>query len=250
MMVTFTVKADDIAYATMATSAGADFATIDLTTGAFTLLGHSGPNFLAGLGELGTPNPTTTLYAAQNNTLYTINTTNGSLTTVGSSGVTYADFGSTPTGLYAVSTNANLYLIDPLTGGATLIGSTGLSLSGDSILSTNSNTLYFEDSGNLYTLNVLTGAATLVGSLGGHGLGGIVLESGTLYGGELSPFPTIDTINPSTAAVTVGPSVNTGGTLIFGLAPFFAPVPEPSTVVSFLLGGGLLFARLLRRRCN
>ena len=88
-------QADNIAY--MTTNTG-DFGTIDLNTGVFSLLGNSSQS-LAGLGVYnGTLYGTS--YHGANGTLYKINLANGSLTSVGSSTITYGDFGSTTTGLY------------------------------------------------------------------------------------------------------------------------------------------------------
>lgn len=137
------LKADTIAYA--GSSSGA-FGTIDLNTGAFTLLGNSGQP-LAGLA-VANGSIFATSYHAANGTLFEVSQTDGSLTTVGSAtGILYDDFGSTTTGLYAVglSGTQDLYSIDPTTGAATLIGPTGLGYGPWRALSTNLSTLYFAD---------------------------------------------------------------------------------------------------------
>src|SRR3974377_1578459 len=83
-------KADPIAYTG---AAGGNFGTLDLTTGAFTLLGSSGQTIAGMAGAHGTLYGTS--YAQPIGTLYSINRTNGSLTVVGTSSVSYDLFGST-----------------------------------------------------------------------------------------------------------------------------------------------------------
>ena len=83
----FSARADNIAY--MAVYPVGDFGTIDLDTGVFTLLGNSGVA-VAGLGVINGSLYASSLGGAGN--LYTVNPANGSLTLVGSSGVSYDDF--------------------------------------------------------------------------------------------------------------------------------------------------------------
>lgn len=238
------LRADDIAYAGSSTGA---FGTMDLSTGDFTLLGNSGQT-LAGLA-VADGSLFATSYHASNSTLYTVNTADGSLTSVGASGIDVDDFGSTTTGLYAVDTSANLYSLDPTTGAATLIGSTGLGLGSWRGLSNGSGTLYFSDGPDLYTLNTSTGAATLVGDIGGPQLGVLLQENGTLYGGQDSPSDAVDTIDPVTGAATTGPAPtsNFSGSF-FGLAqnPLVAPVPEPGSAI--LAGASLAALAFAGRR--
>jgi hypothetical protein len=219
------LKADDIAY--MGTVSG-QFGTIDLETGAFSFLGNSGTT-LAGMAVA---NATLfgSSYHTSTGTLYSINPANGSLTPVGTSSVNYDDFGSTTSGLFAVGVDANLYSINAATGAATLIGPTGLGFGSWRSLSTNAGTLYFADGASLYTLNTTTGAATLVGNMGGPEMGAMLLENGTLFGGEDSPGLRVDSLNITTGAATIGPSVTGGASAFFALAPNPLPTsaaPEP-----------------------
>jgi uncharacterized repeat protein (TIGR03803 family) len=213
-----------------------DFGTIDLNTGAFSLLGNSGVT-LAGMAVANG-----TLYGSSyetgSGTLYTINPTNGSLAVVGTSPVNFWGFGSTISSLYVVGLDFNLYSIDSTSGAATLIGPTGLSLSGGLWygVSTNSSTLYFSAGASLYTLDTATGAATPVGSTGGPQLGALLLEGGILYGGEDSPALAVATLNPATGAATTGPAVTGTTGIIFALAPYPLPTAtvtlNPSTMPS------------------
>jgi len=243
-------QADSMAYA--GSSSGA-FGIMDLSTGVFTSEGNSGQT-LAGLA-VADGSIYATSYHTSNGALFEVNPATGALTSIGTAtGVDYDDFGSTTTGLYAVSLGAtmDLYSIDPITGAATLIGPTGLSYTSWRGLSTNSSTLYFADGSDLYTLNTTTGAATLVGPFGGSAQMGVLLtEGGILYGGD-DANNTLDTINTSTGLATAGPapSASFDGSF-YGFAPYPVPVtatvtPEPATFS--LLGMGFSALALIRRR--
>ena len=242
-------QADNIAYAG---SSSGSFGTMDLKTGVFTLLGNSGQT-LAGLA-VADGSIFATSYHTANGTLFEVNPASGALTSIGTTtGTDYDDFGSTTSGLYAVSFGAtqDLYSIDPVTGVATLIGPTGLGYGAWRGLSTNSSTLYFADGADLYTLSTSTGAATLVGAFGSSAEMGVLLtEGGNLYGGD-DTNNTVDTIDIGTGAATVGPkpSASFAGSF-YGLAPSpvptGTPTPEPGTWG--LLGGSITALALLRRR--
>ena len=196
------VRADNFAY--MGTVAG-EFGTINLNTGVFSILGNSGQT-LAGMavtnGQIYASSYHTT------GKLFTVNPANGSLTLVGNTtSAVYDDFGSTTSGLYAIGTDAALYSINSTTGAETYIGSTGLSFGSWRSLSTNSNTLYFANGPNLYTLNRITGAPTLVGSMGGPQIGALLEEAGQLFGGTDSPTLKVATLNTTTGLATTGPSL-------------------------------------------
>ena len=236
------LKADNIAF--MGTISG-QFGTIDLNTGVFTSLGNSGET-LAGKA-VASATLYATSYHTSTGTLYTVNPANGSLTVVGTSSIDIDDFGSTTSGLYAVGVDGDLYSINRLTGAATLIGPTGLAFGTWRSLSTNSSTLYFANGANLYTLNTTTGEATLIGNMGGPEEGALLLEGGILYGGENLPALVADTLNTTTGAATVGPSVTGTSSSFFALAsnPLPAKTPEPTTLA--LLGAGIT-ALAVRRR--
>ncbi len=240
MLIALFAKADTLAYVE---SSSGNFGSMDLDTGAFTALGTP-PYTVRGLGTLNG-----TLYAASTalarGTLFTLNPTTGSLTAVGAdSGLIYESFGSTTSGLFAVGYDPHaavftqdLYSINAATGAATLIGATGLSVTAPYTgLSTNAGTLYYSYDGSLYTLNTSGGAASLVGNFGGNsGMGALLQEGGTLYGGDNNSF-TIDTINAATGAAAVGPHfVETDFGSIFALAPE-APASERASIFEMVLG--------------
>src|SRR5437588_7434143 len=113
--------ADVLAYE--ATGPGNEFGVIDLTAGVFTPLSNMGLR-LAGLGSYGG-----VIYGGDyhGKTLYSINTSTGVLTAIGTGNIgnNYLLFGSTSSGLYGIGWNDVLYSINPATGAATEIGSTG-----------------------------------------------------------------------------------------------------------------------------
>jgi hypothetical protein len=242
--------ADTLAYEL---SSNDQFGTLDLNDGDFSQIGSSETTVLAGLGV-----DDGDLFGVAyegNGQLYEIDAATAALTAVGGNSlVEYAAFGSTLTGLYAMSiTGSNvfqLYSINPSNGAATAVGSpTTLNPGGDYQLSTNSSTLYFALLDSLYTINTTTGAATLVGSMGSVEMGGLVLTGGTLYGGEAFPASAVATINTSNGAATVGPTITGTSAAVAGLAPDPLPAsstPEPASWL--LLGPAIMVLKLLRSR--
>ncbi len=239
------LRADDNAYFI---SAGGQFGTIDLDTGAVTTLGTSViPNYaIAGLAEVGG-----TLYTAgyTAGTLYTVNPASGALNPVGTSSIIFFALGSTTTGLYAAGwpagTNTQaagatiyLYSIDPQTAAATQIGQFGPGLGSFYAwsLSTGSSTLYFADYENLYSIDTTSGKATLIGGTSSIIPGGLTYENGKLYAASGSPTA-VWTLNTASGAATQSASV-TGASIAFaGLAPITPPV-TPQVLPQFAFGGG------------
>ncbi|HLH43701.1 MAG TPA: hypothetical protein VKV74_11975 [Bryobacteraceae bacterium] len=240
LLTTGALRADVLFYG--GTFPSGQFGVLDATTGVFTLTSSGNPN-VAGLGWVGG-----VLYGADYETagqLYSINPATGSFTPVGSpSGLLYYDFGATTTGLFALLyPTLDLYSIDPATGAATLVGSTGIPIGGASQLSNNSNTLYAENNGILYTINTSTGLASQIGLTGQYDA--LAASGGVLYGAA-SAAGTIDTIDPATGNVTVGPSITGAGATetFFGIAPT-SPVPEPASI--FLLAAAVVAIPFLKR---
>ena len=177
------------------------FGTVDLNSGAFTLIGNMGSGGYDGLAVANG-----VLYTEQNGLLYSVNTTNANLTLIG--GLTgnpnLNTFGSTTTGLYGVSGAgslqvATLFSINPQTGAISAIGPIGASAipNGQSYyerLSVGSSTLYMESNSNLYTINTTTGVATQVGTTDSNGYlsSVLLLEYGTYYAGTGSGIATIN----------------------------------------------------------
>jgi hypothetical protein len=154
--------ADVFAYEAM--GPGCDlFGVRDLNTGVCTSQGSMAQT-LAGLGSYGG-----VIYggAYHGNTLYSVNTSTGALTAIGTGdiGGGCGDFGSTTSGLYAFGGNGNLYSINPVTGAATDVGPTGLSFGGVVMgMSAGSSTLNLTQNNSRYALSTTNGSATLIGT--------------------------------------------------------------------------------------
>src|SRR5262249_17495723 len=145
-------KADNMAYMSVDLFPTSHFGTINLDTGAFSLLGDSG-QVLGGFAVANGKLYATVLYTNDNGRLFTVNLADGSLTLVGTSGIDYSEFGSTTQGVYAVGRDGNLYAVDPATGAATLIGPTGVTLITPRAMSTNATLLYWGVGSDLYTVD-------------------------------------------------------------------------------------------------
>jgi hypothetical protein len=141
--------------------------SIDMATGAMTLLGNSGIPPATRALEVAADG---TLYGSNAGNLYTFSTSTGAATLVGSHGCCsiMSDMAFAPDGrLLGISGNpSTLYEIDPFTGAATAIGPVGRFLSGISVSC--AGVLYGSDGATdeLLTLSTTTGAATAVGSFG------------------------------------------------------------------------------------
>jgi hypothetical protein len=212
-------------------------------------------------GSTGNNNPS---LADTDARLVTINPADGLVTVIGSfnagptnSGgnpATMADIGFDASGnLYGVSSigGPNLYSINLATGQATLVGPNGVSTStgGGGIAISSGGTFYATPTASRFgTYNSGTGAYTNIANpakpAGGGAYGALDFDGNVLYGlnvGPGSPPPThLVTINTATGAVTdLGASVNSLDAIAF-------QVPEPATLVLFIVGIAGLAAR--RRR--
>ncbi len=146
--------------------------------------------------------------------LYRINPSTLSVTTIGSTGQTrmiglVTDTDST---IYAISeeSNSRLWKLNPTTGAATFVGSLGFNLQeGDMTISPSTGQMYVADGlgDKLYTVNKTTGAATLVGSFGavGRDVSGLQFIGTTLYGLALRDSTTdaLVIVDPLTGAATL-----------------------------------------------
>jgi uncharacterized protein (TIGR03437 family) len=215
------------AYMLATAAAGVEnpFGTVDLNSGAFTLIGNMGSGGYDGLAVANG-----VLYTEQNGLLYSVNTANANLTLIG--GVTgnpnLATFGSTTTGLYGLAGAgsfevATLFSINPQTGAITTIGPIGASAipNGQTYyqrLSVGSSTLYMESNSNLYTINTTTGAATQVGTTDSNGYlsSVLLLEYGAYY---VAAGDGLATINVATGQIDPHSSIFGAAGSPVGLAP-------------------------------
>ena len=220
------VQADDMAYAlgTQALGVQNPLGIVDLKTGVFTFIGNIGNGGYTGLAALNG-----VLYTEQNGLLYSVNTSNASLTLIGGiNGANLAAFGSTTTGLYGLAGTgsnvvATLFSINPQTGAMTTIGPLGASAVPNgqfsyAALSVGSSTLYMEFNSNLYIINTTTGAATQAGTTSSNTYLTTVplFENGTYYAGYGNG---IGTLNVATGQITPGAAVSGGPGSLVGLAP-------------------------------
>jgi hypothetical protein len=208
------------------------FGRVDLVTGDFTQIADNGSKITSGsFAGFGVANGTlyATDYHQPHGTLYSVNTTTGVPTAIGSSTVNYEVFGSTAAGvLYAGGVDNNLYTIDPATGAATVVAPVGVSIANfNGGFSTGAALLYLVIDTNLYKINTSTGAATLVGATGGPQMTALAFDNNVLWGGQAIPSFAVATINASSGVATTGPAVT--GT---NAGDFFAMAPDPIPVIA------------------
>jgi hypothetical protein len=153
-------------------------------------------------------------YAIDGNTLYSIDLTSGTYSSVGSGlgvnadfeGLTFDDAGQ----LYAYADwpSTQLYTVNTVTGNAALVGELGKSwVSGGLAFDHVSETLYLLTSVALATLDRTTGAATLVGATGLSAGEALAYDNGMLFASE-NGTESLYGIDPSTGdptATLIGP---------------------------------------------
>jgi hypothetical protein len=228
---------------------------------------------MEGLGQLGS-----TVYGESANQLYSISSA-GVETAIGSAvaGVTFVDFGSTTSGLFAISTTGYLYTINDTTGVATRDSlSLGLGTFASHLstigLSTGTGTLYFDDGTTMYSLNTGTGFATKLGTISGtpteygalmYATAALTGTTAGLYGGSnhdgsgshtgIAQFaisgtaPTESFVGSLTREVSPN---SAHATQFWGMVPGFGAkvVPEPSEWALMLFGVGAVGGALRGRR--
>ncbi len=226
------------------------FGTLNLTTGAYTLIGTTSAR-IGGFATVGGA-----LYGLGDDTeLYRVNTTTASLTPIGSTGITPGGYGLGETSdstLYATFQSHQLYIINPATATPTFIGNTGFDtdcdLSGDA-----SGNLYDAqgDSGNgFYRINRATGAGTLLATNPWGTVLAITYVQGVMY--AINTTGSIYSVNLTTGNSTFVSSydVNTVGSVFaagVSATPAAAITPEPGSV-ALLIGLSITGAGFLSRR--
>ncbi len=157
--------------------------TLDVTTGAATLVGAYGVEAAVVMHGLEWNDNNSTLYgsSSHNGGLYTINTTTGAATLVGTNGLTSFNnlvFAQNTNTMYGTNSSTDsFYSVDLSTGGYSLIGLIGGSTNPNSMaFNTMTNTIFMADNStdNLYTIDPATGAGTVVGSMGAGNILGLV----------------------------------------------------------------------------
>jgi hypothetical protein len=259
-------KADSIVYVTTSQSGyvGGTFGTLDLGTGAFTLIATESTT-LSGLGVAGDG-----LYgsAAGGSTFYGVDPANGDLTAIGNSGFDSNVTGSTSSGIFGTDEGVvqgdnlliSLYAIDPGTGGSRLLGDTNITFivnEGSGGMSNGSSTLYYETTSPngardtiLYSLNTVTGVASEIGDTGlpYPGLEAMVFADGTLYAAGNNDD--LYTLNTTTGQATYLEGITglSAGTEIVGMAQLPSDVPEPATLTLLVTGIAAMSRRIRRAR--
>lgn len=187
-------------------------------------------------------------------TLYSVDLGLQSVTLVGGHGafVNGLAFGGGNT-LYGTG-GGLLYTIDTSTGAASQVGSgvgSGFNSSGDIAFAGN-NQLFGTSTGGcgggtdcLYSIDAITGAGSLVGAIGVQNVYGLAVQGGVLFG--LSSDDNIYKINTTTGAGSLATGYNVAGATN-GAAVQPSTVPVPASL-PLLLGGlaGLVFLRRRRK---
>ena len=155
-------------------------------------------------------------------TIGTVDVATDAVSVIGNSGVALTDIAFSPTDqLYGISFSG-LYSVNTTTGAATSIGSFGGAQALNGLVFSSSGALYASGGSDLYTINTTTGAASLVGDLGlGSGYasaGDLAFNGGALYEtvGTAAGASDLVRVNPvSGAGVIVGQITDDPG--VFGL---------------------------------
>ena len=213
---------------------------VDVATGAVTLVGSMGVTMTDIAFD-----PSGNLYGISFSDLYSINSTTAAITHIGSLGASLNSlvFGSDGT-LY--SANNQLYTVSTSTGLASLIGSGGASYSSSGDLAFVGGNLYLSSttpvSDSLVKLNLATGAGTAVGAIGTSGVFGLATNDNiTLYGVAGTDVYGINTATGAGALLVNysghGLGAANGSAFLAEAAP---PVPEPATTALMLAGLALV----------
>ncbi len=223
------------------------FGSLDLNNGTFTGVSTL-PFMAAGLGVDGG-----SVYTAVSGGmgLYSVNQSNGSLSLVGNSSISYYAFGSTANGLYMLDTTGSLWNINASTGAATRIGSTLIDVIANAPLglSAGATNLYVAagnggTGANIYSVNTATAASTLIGTTATTAFGALVQVDGSIYGSSLINARQIYNFNPTTGISTFVTNYDSGG-YSYGLAPI---VPEPGSFMLLGFAGLLVGGYALKRK--
>lgn len=223
------------------------FGTMDLATGVFSLIGNTTTTYSAMTRLPGGP----LYAVDNTSRLLLLNTATGGINSVVGtmgSGIEGAVLSSAGT-MYAFNAS-NLYTVNTSNASVTLVGAFGLSGALYSA-SFDKNTMYLQESSfagaksKLYTVNTSTGLATQVGTGNtGFEITTTDFENSTLYG--FTTGSQVVTINTSTGAGILLLTQGTGQVLSAATAA--AAVPEPASLCLFAIGVGLVCMSRSRMR--
>lgn len=206
---------------------------LDVTTNSSALIGNSGVTFF----DIALDPTTGNLYGVSGaGVLYSVNTTDASATTIGSTGQFINGLTFDSSGTLFGSGLTSLFTVNLGTGAATTVGSTGFNSSGD---------LAFDSSGNLYmsatggangdlliSVDDATGVGTSIGEIGYSAVYGLNYLGGTLYGFTLDGRTlSIDTSTGTGTQIATNALRTNGADGAGGVT-----VPEPTTLALLSLG--------------
>jgi len=198
-----------------------DFGIIDLSSGAVSVCGNSGTS-LNGLATDPSGSGTIFALASVGSTyeLVTVNTPSGTLSNIGSTGLTGSleGFGSTTTGVYAFFATGNVYQIDTTSASATLVGKLGFKPSKSNFQASNANdNLYIASGKTLYQVNTTNGTGTMIGPESAV-IGALTYVNATMYGGTDRGSNKLYTVNLTNGADIFVSKVKGEKQQFFGLA--------------------------------
>lgn len=204
-----------------ALDSGKTLMTLDVTTGASTVIGAGDyQDQFGGFGVGLAFDPTTgTMFSRSFDNLYTLDQNTGTTTLVGSSPdfITGLTFNAAMTTLYSVGqSSGNFVQVNPATGSPTVVGNMGVTTPLG--LTTRSDGTVFMSTfgGDIYTVNEGTGAVSLQAAGVGGGLTEIAFDGNDVLYGVTLDTDELGTIDLATGVFTpIGP---VGFTDIRGLA--------------------------------
>ncbi len=234
-----------------------NLATVDVATGAATVIGNSGLD-LTDIAFDASGNLFGIAFIGGGTTLFRVDTSTAALTPVGALGFAGGNalvFGGDGTLYAASSSTANLYRVNPLTGASVALGVVGssagdLAFVGSQLYLSATHPVLIDDTLRAIDLGP-PATAMSVGQFGVADMFGMArAEDGILYGVAGRRVYTINTATGAATEVTTYDYFNRGAA--FG-SSFFAEattgfVPEPATWMTMLVGFGAAGASLRASR--
>lgn len=164
-------------------------------------------------------------------TLYSIDKSDGSISSIGSTGSSINGLTFSSSGTLYGSGGSNLYTINTLSGLSSLVGNTGYSSSGD-LAFDDMGTLYMSASGGgtdrLIELDALTGAGSLIGNIGFSSVYGLNYSDSTLFGFTAGQQTISIDVSTGLGSLLTSNGINTYGADGVGGVENPVPVAEPS----------------------